>query len=256
MKTIRIVLLIATLLLTSIGMAEEKKERHLFLLIGQSNMAGRAQIEEVDKAPLEGAFLWNIEKGEWESAVPPYNRYSPSRKNMGMQRLNCGPSFVKAYLKEHPGVEVGIICPARGGSSIEQWEKGGDDKFKLYHHAINAAKAAVAEGGSWKGILWHQGESNSQKPEGYPKKLSELIANLRGDLGEKDLPFVFSQLGQWNEKYETFNKLIVKQTESISQTACVRTDELTPFDEAHFDSASQRTLGQRYAAAIRALKKP
>ena len=244
--------------LTVPGIAEEKKERHLFLLVGQSNMAGRARIEEEDKKPLPGAFLWNIAEGKWEAAVPPYNRYSPSRKSMNMQRLNCGPSFAKAYLEKHPGVEVGIICPARGGTTIEQWEKGSKDQFQLYHHAIKAAKAAAAGGGVWKGILWHQGEGNSGDPSSYPDQLAKLIANFRADLEQPNLPFIYSQLGQWNEKYGTFNEMIVLQPKNIPHTACVLTDDLKPFDEAHFDTSSQRILGQRYASTLEdiANKKP
>ena len=81
---------ILALLGGSYGLAQEKKERHVFLLIGQSNMAGRAKIEVEDKKTIDGAFLWNIGKKKWEAAVPPYNLQSPSRKNVKMQQLNCG----------------------------------------------------------------------------------------------------------------------------------------------------------------------
>ncbi len=236
-------------------LAQEKKERHIFLLIGQSNMAGRAKIEDGDKKPVDGIFLWNIGEKKWEAAVPPYNIHSPSRKAVNMQRLNCGPSFARAYLEKHPDVEVGIVCAARGGSSIRQWDREKPDNFNLYAHAIDAAKAALKEGGEFKGILWHQGESDSG-PKGlatYPEKLAELVANLREDLNAPKVPFVFSQVGQWKPEYESFNKMIVEQPANIQATGCITTEGLKNFDEAHFDSASQRELGIRFAAAMEEL---
>ncbi len=234
-----------TLLSISNLAAEDRKERHLFLLIGQSNMAGRAMLEDADKQPIPNAFLWNIGEKKWVPAAPPFNLYSPSRKQVSMQRLNCGPTFVKAYLEKHKDVEVGIVCAARGGSSIEQWEKGGKDRFQLYKHAIEAAKAAAPDG-EFKAILWHQGESNSANISTYAEKLAKLVDNLRKDLGKPDLPFVFSELGRWNKNFAEFNKLIVTLPEKIAQTACVTTEELKGMDNAHFDTAGQRELGKRY----------
>lgn len=229
------------------------KKFHIFLLAGQSNMAGRATIEPQDKGEIPGTLLWNIAEQKWEPATAPFNRYSPNRKAMNMQRLNCGPSFAKAYRKAHPGITVGIVCAVRGGTTIEQWAKGVKKPFPLYDDALAATVAALAAGGELKGILWHQGEGNSGKPDGYPEKLAELVANFRQDLENPELPFVFGQIGQWKPEYAAFNAMIVEQPGTIAMTACVRTDGLTNMDQAHFDSKSQRTLGERYAEAILAL---
>ncbi|NNE93404.1 MAG: sialate O-acetylesterase [Verrucomicrobiales bacterium] len=237
------------------GSAQEKTERHLILLIGQSNMAGRAKLEAEDKKPIKGAFLWHIGEKKWGPALAPFNLHSPSRKEVSMQRLNCGPSFVRAYLEANPGVEVGVVCAARGGSSVEQWKKKGKDKFQLYKHAIEAAKAAKANGGEFKAILWHQGESNSGDISDYAKKLTELIENLRSDLEQPEVPFVYSQLGQWRPEYGDFNKLIVTLPEKIPHTACVTTEDLTAMDKAHFDTKSQRELGRRYFSTLQPLLK-
>lgn len=239
----------------AVASAEDAKPRQIFLLIGQSNMAGRAAIEDVDKTPIAGAMLWNIGDKKWQPALPPYNLYSPSRKPVSMQRLNCGPSFVQAWKQLHPDVEVGIVCAARGGTRIGQWSRKQPDSFKLYHHAVEATKAALATGGELKGILWHQGEGDSGEgllPK-YPAKLKELVANLRQDLGIKNLPVVYSQLGQWKPNYSAFNEMILKQPGNIKNTACVKTDGLKNFDTAHFNSDAQRELGKRYATAMKQL---
>lgn len=234
---------------------ESAAPMHIFLLTGQSNMAGRATIEKQDEAAVEGALLWNIVEKKWEAAVPPYNRYSPHRKGMSMQRLNPGPSFVKAYIAANPGVTVGIICPVRGGTTIEQWKKGETEPWPLFDSAVEITQAALAGGGELKGILWHQGEGNSGRAELYPAQLKALIADFRSDLKKPELPFVYSQLGQFNPAYAKFNEMIVKQPDNIPNTACIVTDGLKAIDTAHFDTAGQRALGERYAEAMLELLK-
>lgn len=227
---------------------------HVFLLTGQSNMAGRAAIEKQDEKPVDGALLWNIVDQKWEAAKPPYNRYSPHAKAPTYQRLNCGPSFVRDYLKANPGVRVGIVCSVRGGTTIEQWKKGETKPWSLFDTTIKEAKAALAADSKaeLKGILWHQGEGNSaaEKVAKYPAQLKQLIADFRADLKSRELPFVYAQIGQFNEGYAAFNKMIVEQPKNIENTACIVTDKLKNMDKAHFDSAGQRALGERYAAAI------
>ena len=230
-------------------------ERHVFLLVGQSNMAGRATIESEDEGEIEGVDLWNIQEKKWEPAQAPFNRYSPHRKDIKMQRLNPGPTFAKAWRDAHPGVKVGIVCAVRGGTTIEQWEKGRKEPWSLYDTALAATRAALEADPKSRlvGILWHQGEGNSGAPGAYPAKLEQLVANWRADFGDPELPFVFGQVGSWNPDYAAFNEMIVKQPAAISHTACVTTEGLTNMDQAHFDSKSQRELGRRYAKAMREL---
>ncbi len=224
---------------------------HVFLLIGQSNMAGRAAIEDIDRQPIDEAFLWNENEGNWEAAVAPFNLFSPHRKAVGMQRLNCGPSFVREYRRVNPGCRIGIVCMARGGTSIEEWRKGRQKPWPLYDSAVAATKAALADGkGVLKGVLWHQGESNSGRALGYPVRLQKLVRDLRADLNAPRVPFVFSQLGPWRARYAAFNRMIAEQPHVIARTACVNTTGLTAIDDAHLDSASQRRLGVRYAQAM------
>ena len=226
----------------------QKDKFHLFLFVGQSNMAGRAKLEEQDKAVVDGVWLLN-DKGLWEGAEPPLNRYSQLRKTIP-SRLNPALGFVKAYRKKFPDVQVGVVCTARGGSSMEEWKKGRIGVPALYAEAIRMTKRALSSGGELKGICWHQGEANRTRVPLYPEQLKALVGDFRVDFGIPDLPFVFSQIGLWNPEYVDFNKMIVKQSEGISNSACVKTEGLKNFDKAHFDSASQRILGQRFADSM------
>lgn len=70
----------------------------IYLLIGQSNMAGRAAIESADKLPIERFYLADADNG-FIPAVHPLNAFSTIRKGMGMQKLNLGDGFARAMLE-------------------------------------------------------------------------------------------------------------------------------------------------------------
>ena len=69
-----------------------KEKLHIYLLIGQSNMAGRAKFSEEEAKVVDRCFLLNKEN-KWESAKNPFNRYSTIRKGLNMQRMNRGYRF-------------------------------------------------------------------------------------------------------------------------------------------------------------------
>jgi Carbohydrate esterase, sialic acid-specific acetylesterase len=155
-------------------------------------------------------------------------------------------------MKAHPGVSVGIVCPVRGGTRIEHWKKGETTPWPLFDTAVKVTNESLSAGGELKGILWHQGEGNSSSAlvAIYPAQLRQLIADFRAVFKKPDLPIVYSQIGQFNPGYAAFNKMIVNQPAVIPRTACIVTDGLKNIDAWHFDSAGQRTLGQRYAKAM------
>ncbi len=136
-----------------------KKKLHIYLLIGQSNMAGRAEIPKKDKAEIKGCYLLNF-SNKWEVAANPFNKYSTVRKHLSIQQLNPGYSFVRKMLKTQPDIQLGLVVNALGGSRIQEWEKG----KKLYNEAVRRTKIAQNTG-VLKGILWHQGEGNSKDPQ-------------------------------------------------------------------------------------------
>ena len=129
--------------------------------------------------------------------------------------------------------------------------------WPLFDTAVQATREALAARGELKGILWHQGEGNSSSARVAinPGKLKQLVTDFRTVFSQPELPFVFSQIGQFNPDYAAFNKMIVKQPDAIPHTACIVTDGLKNMDKAHFDSAGQRALGQRYAKAMLGLLK-
>lgn len=223
----------------------DAEDMHVYLLIGQSNMAGRAPIAQADSKPMKGVFLLNGEDA-WEVASNPLNRFSTIRKGLGMQKLNPGYSFALEMQKESKGKAIGLVVNAKGGTKIEQWKKG----TKFYQEAIRRAQEAQ-KSGTLKGILWHQGESNQGNPEGYADQLKQLVVDLREDLGVKELPFIAGQVN----KVPKINEQIAQLPEILKATAYVSSEGLKCMDRWHFDAASAKELGNRYAEAMKKLLK-
>ena len=217
--------------------AEEVPGR-IFLLIGQSNMAGRAPLEDGDKTPVKGVFLLDGE-GKWIVATNPLNRFATDRKALSMQRIGPGFGFARHLAGKLEDEKVGLVVNARGGSSINLWKPGQD----LYDHML----ARLKETGIKKvdGVIWHQGESDAQDPE-YLEKLVALVSNLRRDVGRPRMPFIAGEVFMDVPVNERMRGLPAH----CKNTAVVSARDLKVFDGVHFDRQSQLVLGRRYAEAL------
>jgi hypothetical protein len=222
------------------------KNKDLYLLIGQSNMAGRAPFTEAEARPIDGVALLN-DKDQWEPARNPLNRYSTIRKEADLQQMGPGYTFSLEMRTKHPDREIGLVVNAKGGSSINEWKKG--DTF--YDEAIRRTKIALQSGWPLKAILWHQGETDANDPD-YLTKVTQLITDLRKDFKEANLPFIAGQINP-SDNY-LFNDLILKLPELLSNTAVVTNEGLTAMDQWHFDHDSALQLGRRYAEKMQRLE--
>ncbi len=219
---------------------------HIYLLIGQSNMSGRAAVPESAAGVIDRCFLLN-DKNQWEPAKNPLNRYSTIGKGGNAQRLGPGYGFALKMLEENKNLTIGLIVNARGGSKIQQWL---GEKPTHYWGARKRTRIA-SQSGTLKGVLWHQGESNSDAPDDYLNSLKTLISNIRSDFGNTNLPFVAGQI----HNSPAINEQIAKLPDAIHRTAFVSSKGLTTTDRWHFDTKSQLLLGARYAEQMIALQK-
>ncbi|MGB7326037.1 MAG: sialate O-acetylesterase, partial [Rubripirellula sp.] len=92
---------------------------HLFILAGQSNMAGRGKVSDADQKPIARVRSLG-QDGNWYEATDPLHFDKPKMVGVGI-----GRSFAAEYIKHHPGVTVGLIPCAVGGSAIDTWQPGG-----------------------------------------------------------------------------------------------------------------------------------
>lgn len=235
-----------------------KEKFHLYLLIGQSNMAGRGIIEGAEPVSKQRLFKFSP-RNAWAPGIDPLHHDKPAMVGVGL-----GTSFAREMADADPGVIVGLIPCAVGGTMLSRWEKGGD----LYEQAVTRTKLAMKDG-TIKGILWHQGESDAGKEENaksYASRLAGMVAELRADLGAGELPFVAGELGEFlapvtKEGAPSFWPLVNEQIASlpglVSNCAVVDSSGLVhKGDVVHFDSASLREFGRRYAKAMEGLQKP
>jgi hypothetical protein len=219
----------------------DPKKLHVYLLIGQSNMAGRAPYTSGEEGIIDGTFLLNG-SDTWEPAEIPLNQYSTIRKELSLQKLNPGYTFARTMVASNSAVSIGLVVNARGGTSINLWAKGGT----YYNEAIRRAQLAQTNA-TLKGILWHQGEADRDNSTGYIDKLTNLVFNLRNDLDKPNLPFV---AGEVKEGLPQINSQINLLPGLVPFSGVAGSSGLSLIDEFHFDNASQKLLGQRYAAEM------
>lgn len=230
-----------------------KENFHLFLLVGQSNMAGRGVVGDEDKVPPARVLMLN-QAGEWVPAVEPMHFDKPT--------VGVGPgrAFGRMIAEATPGVTVGLIPCAVGGSPIDTWKPGAfyeGTKSHPWDDALRRAKIAL-QAGTLKGILWHQGESdsNAQLSADYAAKLHDLVVRLRRELGAPNMPFIAGQMGRfdgapWDEHRTRVDRAQRELPQTVARTGYVSAEGLKDKgDKVHFDSAAYRELGRRYAEAF------
>ena len=229
-----------------------KENFHLFLLVGQSNMAGRGVVEAEDKTPHPRVLMLN-QAGTWVPAADPMHFDKPAAG------VGPGKAFGQDIADAQPGIVVGLIPCAVGGSPIDTWKPGVYYPATKSHPWDDAMKrAAIAlKAGTLKGILWHQGESDSLPglAHAYEPKLHDLITRLRAELKAPEVPFIAGQMGKfpdapWTPEKVTVDKAHQDLPNRVPHSAFATSEGLKhKGDKVHFDTASARELGKRYAAA-------
>ena len=228
----------------------DKQNFHVFLLAGQSNMAGRGDLAEADPE-INPRVLMLVKDGTWQPAMDPVH-YDKKIAGVGLAR-----SFAAELLKHDPDITIGLVPSAIGGSPIATWEPGAyHEKTDThpYDDATARAKRAMQDG-TLHGILWHQGEGDSgeQKSAVYKEKLLELVARFRADLDAPDVPFIIGQLGQfegkpWSPGRQRVNQAHIEVAQEILNGGFVSSDGLTDKgDLTHFSTKSLIEFGRRYA---------
>ena len=252
------------------GSFSQDKNFHIYLCLGQSNMEGNAKIEPQDSLGISDRFMMlqtvecpgsNRITGSWYTAVPPLTRC-----NTG---LSPADYFGRTMVASLPAkVRVGVINVAVGGCKIElfdkdnfstytqsapQWMKGMISQYggNPYARLVELAKAAQSKG-IIKGILLHQGESNTGDSL-WTKKVKLVYDNLLKDLNLKknSVPIIAAELVNADQGgiCASMNAIIATLPKVIPNSYVVSSSGCTAAkDKLHFNAAGYRELGRRYAA--------
>lgn len=217
---------------------------HSFLLIGQSNMAGRGFLNEVE--PISNPRLKVLRNGRWQTM------YRPVNCDRSFSGVCLAESFADAYSKDH-NVDVGLIPCADGGTCLDQWAVGS----LLYDHAVYQCRLAQRTS-TIAGVLWHQGEGDCGEElySLYTEKFTKIMDSLRKDLDLYDVPFLLGGLGSYFQEgpypditghYLDINRQLQQIAATKPMVGYVSAEGLEPNpDRLHFSAKALLKFGQRY----------
>ena len=268
MKPKPVLSLLAGLLLGATNALSQDTNFFIFLCFGQSNMEGYPGVEEQDKTVddrfqvLAAVDFANMsrEKGKWYPAVPPL-----CRANTGL----CPADYFGRTLVSNlpPNIKVGVVNVSVAGCKIELFEKDSYQAYagtaaswmkniirtydgNPYAYLVEMGKRAQKDG-VIKGILLHQGESNTNDRE-WPNKVKGIYDNLIKDLNlqAEEVPLLAGELvnADQNGACASMNAIIAKLPETIPNSHVVSSSGcLARRDRLHFTPEGYRELGRRYA---------
>lgn len=228
---------------------------HSFLLIGQSNMAGRGFASEVN--PIPNDHIKVLRNGRW------WPMYTPVNCDRVTSGINLAESFAEAYAREH-GVDVGLIPCADGGTSLNQWQIGG-----LLHTNVLYQCELATRTSTIAGVLWHQGESDTKEEcwPYYEEKCTKILQSFRQRLHLEDVPFLVGGLGDYLKDFRRDgNTHIARNYPRINEAlqSMASKDPMMGFvpaeglganpDNLHFSAKALREFGLRYYEVFKTLE--
>lgn len=270
-KILRLFALIGLLFVATRAFAQDPNF-YIFLCLGQSNMEGFPGIPDEDKGPVDPRFQvlaavnfpeMKREKGHWYPANPPLSR--------PVAGLSPADFFGRALVAKLPAhIKVGVVNVAVGGCKIALFEKDKCQQYiaeaptwmkaaldaydgNPYQRLIEMAKLAQKDG-VIKGILLHQGESNSGEAD-WPAKVKGVYEDLLRELNLKadEVPLIAGEVvpADQNGKCAGMNPIIdtlptvIPTAHVVSSTGCPGLP-----DRLHFTPAGYHELGKRYAETL------
>ena len=224
---------------------------HIFMLMGQSNMAGVAKREASDANTDERFKVLGgcgHPAGQWSVVTNPPLNECPGEKGWNLSdTVDPGVWFGKTLLaKLPPGDSIGVVGTAESGESINTFISGG-----VHHQMIlnKIAQAKTAQNGRFAGIIFHQGESDSGQSS-WPGKVVQLYNEVKEAFGvDYDVPFILGELPQGG-CCSGHNTRVHEAADQLPRGAWVSQEGTRVMDEYHFDHASVVLMGQRYGESM------
>jgi len=153
--------------------------------------------------------------------------------------------FGLQLVKWQPGVQVGLIMCANGGSSIREWMPD----QPLYTRCLDQIHAV---GNRIDGVLFLQGESEARTPDQaktWLPNFARVLAAFRRDTSQA--PFVLGQIGTLGPQFRGQRAVRAAQAQAARRyhLLFVRTSDLPidPSTGVHFTVPAYRAIGGRFA---------
>lgn len=281
----KLLLLIIATFMISQAYSEPDPNFHIYLLFGQSNMAGggastdiiaedcdtspRVKVLAFCDCPTSGSGTWTSSvcdgskpkriHDQWYTAYPPLH--------ICTEGVSPGDWFAKTMLDSvRSDIKIGLIPCALSGQALLVFTKGGSN-FNIptwahptignsspYNWMLQRCKLAQ-QTGVIKGILLHQGESGAGSTSiSWVELAKGIFDNLKKDLGlDSDIPVIVGELRQssgsccasFNKNIETLSKTYPNC--GLASSAGLPSNGIDPY---HFNSLGMREMGKRYAKAL------
>ena len=275
MKIKYLIFFLSLLLLTSTKIFSQDPNFYIFICFGQSNMEGFPGVEEQDKVNVDSRFQvlaavdypnMDRKKGNWYTAVPPL-----CRPNSGLCPADYFGRIMVANLPKN--IKVGVVNVSVAGCKIELFEKDSYQSYAStappwmtniikqydgnpYAYLVEMAKLAQKDG-VIKGILLHQGESNTNDTT-WTMKVKGIYSNLIKDLNlnAASVPLLAGELVNADQggACASMNQIIAKLPEVLPNSYVISSSGCASRrDHLHFTPAGYRKLGTRYGIKMLSL---
>lgn len=219
---------------------------HIFMLMGQSNMAGVAKAEASDMNTDERIKVFggcDQPANQWNIANPPLNDCPGLKGWNSSGTVDPGIWFAKTIVQKLPaGDTIGFIGTAESGEAVETFMAGGP-----YHQSIldKISKVKATPNTRFAGVIFHQGESNSGQAD-WPNKVVQLYNQVKAAWGvDYDVPFILGELPAGG-CCSGHNVRVHEAADKLPIGAWVSQEGTKVMDEYHFDHASVVLMGKRY----------
>ena len=213
-------------------------------------MAGRGTITSRYQKQQHDRVVMLNKDNDWVQAVHPLHFDKPKVAGVGP-----GLSFGIAMAEAYPDKKIALVPCAVGGTAIKKWSPGAYDnatKTYPYDDAVKRIREAMNHG-TIKGIIWHQGEGDSElkSSQVYIANLTELINRVRKEVNDPELPFVVGELGRFRKTSHNINNVLPQLSAKVPNTQVVSSEGLWhKGDKTHFDGPSASELGRRFAEGM------
>ena len=264
--------------------AAKKKTVRLFILSGQSNAAGNGNGEQLSPEDLKidpEVLIYRGGDNPWQPMYPEKLTRPKQKFNIESLKFGAELAFSKELKKAYPDDIIAVAKVAvAGGTSIIAWEKdrdrpgwmedltlvGSERKapLNLYDTLISDTSKGVALLKERKdvsrviisGMLWLQTESdgnNRKSARAYGRNLTNLIKNVRADLKQPKMPFMFFDVHMENNKEtrDIIRNALRRVVKNVPFAGLVLNNDLPTYEGVHFNTEGMMELGRRFAAKYR-----